>query len=186
MDSKQPPKEPRSIGKHLPRAGSNKPETEVEKADREGADILRKFLKIQIHQLEIMEVRSRALDNRIVLQGEIEKEVLNPKFFNSLEAKDKIYFWKALDLSVQREAGLDQKLQAQSDVFQTFHNYKKMVDHLLFLEQEKEFKQTELPYSPEFRAKVRQEYLDRVLGRTAEPVNQTDEEDEENGSEEVD
>ena len=90
-----------------------------------------------------------------------------------------------MDVSIQTEAGLSQRLQAQGDIFQSYHNVKKLVDHLIYLEQGREFKKTKLPYSPEFRAMVREEYLNRVLGYTFEPDNH-DNEEEENGSEEAD
>ena len=130
-----------------------------------------------------MEIRAGALDKRIALKGEIEIEVLNLNFFNSLEPRDKISLWKALDSSIQREADSDQRLQLHGDVFQTFHNFKKMVDHLIFLEQEKEINEMDLPYSLEFRGLVRNEYKLRVLGLKPDPANQTNEEEENGGAE---
>ena len=60
-----------------------------------------------------------------------------------------------------------------------------MVGRLLFLEQEKEINDRDLPYSPEFREGIREEYARRVMGVTPDPAIQTNEE-EESGSEEVD
>ena len=64
--------------------------------------------------------------------------------------------------------GLGQKFLSNEDAF---HTHNKLTEFLVSLEKEIEPIDPKLPYSPEFRAKVRDEYMKRVLGITPEPEN---------------
>ena len=171
----------------IEKESSSNPESELEKVSRKGKDILELFLRNMWNNLQIAEKRTDSLETRIALKNEIEIPMMKVEFFEALEPNLQINFWKALDRSIQTEAGLAARLQAQGDINEAYYNLNKLVDNLNFIEREKEQKKLDKdsPFSPEFREKVRNEYRLRVLGLKPEPANQTDEEDS-NGREEVD
>lgn len=162
--------------KHLPKAGGHRAETQLQKTERQGKELLKKILRQNLRQMEILASWTEALETRMAFKDEIEKVVYSREFFEIIESREKISLLKDLDSSVLAQAALLQRLQAQGDGFRSFHNHKKMLDLLTSLEKESEIKATPLPYSPEFGARVRKAYADRVMGRTTEPENHNDEE----------
>ncbi len=166
---------------------STKPESEVEKISRKGQELLEQFLKNTWNNLRLAEVRSNSLQKRSEFLNKMENLVMTMEFFESLEPNLKIKLLLGLDRGVQSETGLVARLQAQGDINKSYYNLKKLVDNLIFLETKKERKKLDKnsPYSPEFQELTRAEYRLRVMGLKPDPAKQTEEE-EENGSEEVD
>lgn len=166
--------------KHLPKAGdtnggkntrrkaTNKPETPAEKIRRKGRENLYKMFANQSDFQEILAEKILSQRERLALVGEIEKIIRNPKFYRSLDPRDLIFLLRTLDDSNLRWMHLGQKFLSNEDAI---HTHNKLTEFLVSLEKEIEPIDPELPYSPEFRAKVRGEYMRRVLGITPEPEN---------------
>ena len=74
---------------------------------------------------------------------------------------------------------------AHGDFFQFFHNFKRALEALDFLESETRTIPANHPFSPEFKSAVKDAYLKRVLGITHDPEVQPGEE-EENGGQKMD
>lgn len=137
-------------------------ETGVEQITRKGEEVLKKFLKSHLKQLEILEARSEGLEKRIAFKDKIEQVLYTQKFFEGLEPREKMLFWRLTDVSIQTEAGLSQMLQAQGDIFQSYHNVKNLVDHLIYLEREKELNRRWTPPDPGFRAYLYELYAKKI------------------------
>lgn len=157
--------------KHLPKAGGKPAETQLQNVERKGKELLKKILMQNLRQMEFLESWMERSETRMAFADKIAKVVLSREFLEKIEPREKILLWKGLESSVLARAALLQKLQAQGDGFQSYHNHKRLLDLLISLEKESEIKAMPLPYRPEFRAKVRKEYLNRVLGITQEPEN---------------
>ena len=165
---KSPPKGKKSEKNHLGKAGETKPETRAEKIKRKGRENLYKMFANQSDFQEILAEKILSQRERVALVGEIEKIIRSPKFYRSLDPRDLIFLLKSLDDSNLRWMGLGQKFLSNEDAI---HTHNKLTEFLVSLEKEIEQIDPELPYSPEFRAKVRGEYMRRVLGITPEPEN---------------
>ena len=199
MATKNPSSEPRRTEKnskknHLGKAGAtkteeiqtrednNKPETPAEKIKRKGHEILQKMFSNQCDFQENLAEKIRPQKDRLALKEEIEKIIRDPEFYKSLEPRDLILLRTSVDGSDHRWMVFCQKILSQEDAI---HTHNKLTALLVSLEMEKEPMDPDSPYSPEFRARVRKAYADRVTGVTTEPEDPADEE-EENGGEEVD
>lgn len=166
--------------KHLPKAGethgekgtkrkgSNKPESPAEKIKSKGRENLYKMFTNQSDFQEILAEKILSQREGLALVGEIEKIIRNPKFYRSLDPRDLIFLLRTLDDSNLRWMHLGQKFLSNEDAI---HTHNKLTEFLVSLEKEIEPIDPKSPYSPEFRAKVRAEYLNRVLGITHEPEN---------------
>ena len=166
--------------KHLPKAGGNKEkktprrkgsnnrETPAEKIKRQGRENLYKMFANQSDCQEILAEKILSQRERLALVGEIEKIIRSPKFYRSLDPRDLIFLLRSLDDSNLRWMGLGQKFLSNEDAI---HTHNKLTEFLVSLEKEIEPIDPELPYSPEFRAFVRKEYMDRILGIKSEPEN---------------
>ena len=80
---------------------------------------------------------------------------------------------------------MSQRLQAQGDIFRSYHNVKKLVDHLIDLEQEQELKRSWTPPDPGFRAYVHELYKKKVQLQIEEEKRCNNKE-KENGREKMD
>ena len=67
-------------------------ETGVEQITRKGNELLKKFLRNHLKQLEILEDRSEGLEKRIAFKDKIEQVLYTQDFLESLNPREKILF----------------------------------------------------------------------------------------------